>query len=327
MANEKRYTFTYDPGFSLEVEVLDDLTQFGLDNADGAFRSVPATPRIPVEEFLAANGYPRDVLGEYVFSDDRTAWPNGPKTIILYEAGGTIPVRSMQISITNDAVDAVTGAGVFTYQQVIDDANVKLRNADGQQWDATVMLSLLNDAIQLALHAASLLDPEQYATTYDIPLTVAGGYGPYDLPADFKMDLFIENDLATANPADRRIAKINRWKSRHGSGSGRPAGYWLQGRAPVRVYFDLAPDADRTFTLFYIPFVARQSSAGMGNYVPLDGAFFEPLVQYLIKFAGDMDEYMTMTEDAKIAQMSGVVSRMLSVRSNPIFLSITGVGF
>ena len=220
-------------------------------------------------------------------------------------------------------VTPVTASGSFTYQQVIDDANVKLKNTGGQQWDATQLLSLLNDAVQLAAHAAAILDPEQFASMFDIGLSVASGYGPYSLPDDFKYDMMIENDLTPPKPID----KINRSKSRHASGSGRPQGYWLQGRAPVNAYFDLAPADSYTYKLYYIPVIARQTSDGLTEYVPLEAYFFEPLVTWLVKFAGEMEEYITTTEDQKLAAMMQSLRSIIVQRSNPLVLNVRGCGW
>lgn len=209
----------------------------------------------------------------------------------------------------------------FTYQQVIDDADIKLRNVDKQNWDADIGLSLLNDAIQYLLHAAAFRDPDQYATSYTIPLLVATGYGPYDLPAAFKHEVRILDDQTQPKP----IVKINKVDSKHGSGSGRPSGYWLQGRNPTKIYFNMQLDVNRNFTLEYIAVIARQSSAGLGNYVPLEPYFFEVLVQWLVKFAGDMDEYLTMTEAEKIKLMNSMISGIVARRANPPRLTMSGI--
>lgn len=322
MPNVKWIEVTYDPGATLEVLVLDQETGYILDNADGEFRAAPADSRVDIPEHTIANGFAYDIPGLYVLEEDRAAWLNGAKTILAYESGGNVVVRSTVMNITNDADESTAPAtGSFTYQQVIDDANVKLKNQTYQNWEATVLLSVLNDAVQLAVHAAALRDPDQYASESNLALTVLGGNGPYNCPTDMKFDLWIRDDQTTP----KKITKINPEDTRHHEGTGRPQGYWIKGRGPAKVYFDLTPDQSRTFVLTYIPAIARAASADLATYVPLDAPFFEPLVQWVTKFAGDIDEYNTMTEGEKIVLMTNMVQSIVARRANPPRLTVRGI--
>jgi hypothetical protein len=105
MPNEKRISFTFDPGTVLEGIVLwDETPNMIMDDVDGVFREVPADPRTDILEHLVANGFAYDIPGRFVLSESRTAWPNGNIDLIVYVFGGATPVRSLGFACEGDTL-------------------------------------------------------------------------------------------------------------------------------------------------------------------------------------------------------------------------------
>lgn len=61
------------------MRVRQDSTGYYLDNADGAFRAVPATPNIPLVEVAS-------LPSVYFISESRTDWDDGEYNIFGYDA-------------------------------------------------------------------------------------------------------------------------------------------------------------------------------------------------------------------------------------------------
>lgn len=61
------------------MRVRQDSTGYYLDNADGAFRAVPATPNIPLVEVAS-------LPSVYFISESRTDWNDGEYNIFGYDA-------------------------------------------------------------------------------------------------------------------------------------------------------------------------------------------------------------------------------------------------
>lgn len=323
MAKEKLFELPYATQGKTTIYgiIMQRSTGFYLDDATGLFASDPA------DRYMAAVEH-AILKGLYQISESRSAWHDGAYICVWYDQIGDTPnpetdlflgTTLMQV-VLDGAAEPVT-AGVFTYQSVLDDVNVKLRNSDNQNWEASPLLSLLNDAVQLMSHALAMGVPEAFASSVEIPILTATGYGPYNLPLDFKYEAMILDDQTPA----KELRKINRAKSRHAVSTGQPREYFLEGRFPVKMYFGSRPDRDRTYTLYYIPQIARTADAT--TYVPLEGFCFEPLVQAVCKFAGQMDEYLTMDEDQKLAIMMQYVGQIIVARANPVEISIGGCGF
>lgn len=211
----------------------------------------------------------------------------------------------------------------FTYTGAITSANIKLRNIQKANWDDTDMLDLMNDAVQLMRHALAWVNPFMFASNYTVPLTVAGGYGPYNLPSDFKVPVVMLDD----NTPAQEVVKSNRYASHHqeSPGSNRPTEWWPEEFNPTKAYFNYIPDASRSYTLYYVPTVSRETDPAQN--VPLPDYCFEPLVQFVMMMAGDMDEYITKTEQDKLAMLMPLLDSIVIAASPEIQFDVEGVGF
>jgi hypothetical protein len=215
------------------------------------------------------------------------------------------------------------------YADVVADANEKLRNREKSLLDEQTMLSILNDVVALAHRIASSVDPALTRKSTPINLLPATGIGPYPLPGDFNAPvdpggMFNENGL----PVEKSSRQEN---MKAASSPGPPDLYWLEGFNPTNCYFNRVTDAARTYTLYYFPSVARialdNGAVPVDSVIPLPDYFFELIVQFLVKWAAQVDEYSTIEEDEKITMMYGRVVRLLTARAPKLTLTMSGVGF
>lgn len=208
-----------------------------------------------------------------------------------------------------------------TYQEIMDDARVPLRDASKNRLDDTKMLRLLVRVVQIALKHVAKQMPEMLWTTSSINLTTTTGYGPYNLPTAVGTIVDIYDDQTQPKP----LTKTSRDKALYTQAVGRPTEYWIEGHTPSKCYFGSIPDQNRTYTLYYIPIVARVTDAA--TELPLPDLFFDLLVELLAKFAGSVDEYLTTDEDTfSTLIMQGVDGVLLELKA-PRTLELEDYGF
>ena len=102
MALVKKAQVGGDSGITVSVEIIQDATDFRMDDADGAFRATPATPRISCPEHLIANGFSEDIAGWYDLRESRTAWTNGIYTLLFRKNGLDDVSQVDRILVIND---------------------------------------------------------------------------------------------------------------------------------------------------------------------------------------------------------------------------------
>ena len=208
-----------------------------------------------------------------------------------------------------------------TYKNILDDARIPLRDASGSRLIDAKLLQLLNRVVIIAYRHAAKVFPDMFTETYSIPLTTTTGYGPYNLPADMESPVDIYDDRTQPKP----LTKTSRSQALYTQSSMQPSEYWLEGHSPFRCYFSTAPDQDRTYTLYYIPIIARVTDSAME--LPLPDLFFDMLVEMLVKFAGSVDEYITSDEDSFLTIITAAVDSILLELKPKIELELEGYGF
>jgi hypothetical protein len=172
-SGSKRIEFEYDPGLSMEIQLLHGSGKSGslLDNADGVFRAAPAVDKAPVPEHLVANGFFRDIPGTYVYLDSRAPFAPWPDGQIVWKAnivGASLVVRSGSLNIENPApvpvsvVDQAGSALMATGGIAPSGRGYAIGLVDGlpvMSWDqdATIATDLLLSA--LVPQGAFFLDP------------------------------------------------------------------------------------------------------------------------------------------------------------------------
>jgi hypothetical protein len=209
-----------------------------------------------------------------------------------------------------------------TYQAVITSANLKLKNTNNyQKWTLATMLDALNDGVQLMLHSLGYSNPPMFGSQANVSLTVLGEHGPYNLPSDFKAPFLLLDDSIPA----QEVLKKSRLTSTHEQGTGCPTEYWLEGFNPTKIYFNSKTDIDRTFVMYYLSQKARETDVNQN--IPLPDYCMEPLVQWVVKMCGDIDEYETSTEAQKLAFMDSIVESIVLANAPETILEVEGCGW
>ncbi len=111
MANPKQVFLPYysSGATTLYARVLNPVTGFMLDYADGVFRAAPATPNIPLTEY---SGTP----SVYYFTEARTAWIDGEYNIFGYTLAGYL-FAGADLFLLNDVM--VSQADLLEYMELI----------------------------------------------------------------------------------------------------------------------------------------------------------------------------------------------------------------
>lgn len=95
MALIKKLKHVGTSGLSYECRVIHTPTGDQLDHADGIFRSVPATPKVPIVEVGTTGLFTRD--------EDRSEWVDGNYVMIANVVGMTTPDGAVEFVMQDDA--------------------------------------------------------------------------------------------------------------------------------------------------------------------------------------------------------------------------------
>ncbi len=206
----------------------------------------------------------------------------------------------------------------FTYDDIISDARVDLKDTAAATWSAATMLKFANDVVQLARKAIARMNPEMIWTSKGINLEL-NNPGPYAISSDFEspVDLFDEYG--------KPVGRSYRGQYTVSQRSGKPDGYWIEGHAPANIYVTKMPNQAYAWTLYYIATVAR--AAGASTSIALPDFLREKMAVWLVKYAAENKEFETMSEDRKIALMERHLADILTARASDMELTISGVGF
>jgi len=214
----------------------------------------------------------------------------------------------------------------MTYQQIINTAQVSLRDKQGANWDATTdLLPLLEIIVQVMRTIMGNTNPEMIWVETTITLDSTTGYGPYYIggiaPIDFKSIARMESDQHST------VERGSREKSKHNTSNGRPDEYWLEGFNNTKIYFNRGIPAGSSYVyhVWYIPIVSR--AVVIGDTLAMPDYFYETLVFWLVKLAGNMDEYITESEDSLLTAFTPVVSSILDSRAGELQVEVDKLGF
>lgn len=204
----------------------------------------------------------------------------------------------------------------ITYQNVIDGAREMLRDTQGAKWSDSLMLELVNDGVALVRKSLEKIAPEMFWKKQNITIQNESA-GPYDLPADFNINLHFYNDFG--QELSREYKRNDYLASAH---VGRPEAYALEGIGPGKIYFDKKPASGESYiyVLFYLPKLDRQTDANQN--IPLPDETYPVLKEWTTKIAGIVDEYNTMDEDQKMSLMLPLLQNTALARANEIEFEI-----
>jgi len=105
------------------MRVRQDSTGYHLDQADGAFRAVPATPNIPLAEV-------GDLPSVYFISEDRTVWDDGEYNIFGYDATNVL-ICGATMFIMDDVEVTMDDVG---WIKKVEGGDWELKNISGQAY-------------------------------------------------------------------------------------------------------------------------------------------------------------------------------------------------
>jgi hypothetical protein len=211
------------------------------------------------------------------------------------------------------------------YSDIITAARVDLRDPSAGNWSDATLLKLLNDGVQTAYKLTALLNPEMFWVKGTVELTVSGGNGPYKIAGTPAPNyLWIPR---MENSQGKPVTLGSRETAVFQSSTGEPSEYWLEGFSSTGpdIYFNYAPAQDYTFSAWRIPVISRETDQNQD--VPLPEVFFEPLNTWVTKYAGTLDEYATMDEDAKMNAMMPLVSVIVEARAPKMKVYVENLGF
>ena len=211
------------------------------------------------------------------------------------------------------------------YNDVISVAQVGLRDRQGANWNKVAdLLPLLEMMVQSVITILANQNPEMVWVSTSLSLNPTTGYGPYYVesggtPIDFKYIARMESDQRT------EIQRGSRASSDHAIAGGRPTRYWTESYGNTKIFFNISPDDTYVYPVWYVPIVSRNVSIDAN--IPLPPMFFETLVFWLIRLAGNIDEYITSAEESMISILTPVVNSILDARVSTLDVEVENLGF
>jgi hypothetical protein len=321
MPQEKLFELPYSTAGKTTIYgiVMQRSTGYYLDDATGAFAAAPA------DKFLAATEH-AVMSGLYQISESRAEWSDGYYLCAWYDRTGASEdptvdplLGTTTLTVSSDVdVSSPSLATGYTYDDIKADALIDLKGSGKAAYGDTLMNKLVRDAVQIARKTVAQRCPEMIWTTKAISL-LEDNAGPYDISVDF------ESVVKLLDEEDNEIETSFRGKYNVANRTMKPDGYWIEGYAPARIYVNATPDQAYAWTLYYIATIARQTD--FTQDVPLPSFFREALTVWVVKFAGGIEEYNTVDEDAKISLMESLMSKILLTRAPAREISWSGVGF
>lgn len=299
--------------------IMQRSTGYFLDDSSGAFTQAPADKYVAAVEHAVLKGL-------YQISEARLAWTDDSYICVWYDQVGGAPdpnadsfLGTTTMRVASDAeVVLPAGAGGFTYNDIKTDALIDLKGQSKAAYKDTLVNKIVNDAVQLARKVIAASCPSMIWQSKAIGL-VAGNSGPYEISSDF------ESPVMLLDENNREVDMSYRGEFNVPQRKGKPDGFWIEGHSPANIYVNATPNKAYAWTLYYIATIARV--VDFDSYVPLPALCREALAEWVVKWAGQSQEYDTTDEDVKLKMMHGMLSDILRSRRPKIAFSVSGVDF